>query len=55
MTPREAAAILRQHNEWRRFEGALDDHYSGPLMQDPKLIGEAMDIAAKYIEDNEHE
>ena len=51
MTPREAAAILRQHNEWRR----ADEDYDGPFMQDPILIGEAMDIAAKYIEDNEHE
>lgn len=51
MTPREAAAILRQHNEWRRYSG--DDYYNGPSMQDPKLIGEAMDIAAKYIEDND--
>lgn len=51
MTPREAAAILRQHNEWHRYDG---DSPGAPMI-DPKLIGEAMDIAAKYIEDNEHE
>lgn len=50
MTPREAAAILRQHNVWRRWDG--DD---APEMLPPKLIGEAMDVAAKYIEDNDHE
>lgn len=50
MTPREAAAILRQHNEWRRYDGPDEDH---PPMLPPKLIGEAMDIAAKYIEDND--
>lgn len=52
MTPREAAAILRQHNEWRRWEG---DPAKTPEMLPPNLIGEAMDIAAKYIEDNENE
>lgn len=52
MTPREAAAILRQHNEWRRWD-AMDPNM--PTMLPPKLIGEAMDIAAKYIEDNDHE
>lgn len=52
MTPREAAAILRQHNEWRRFDGPITRL---PKQLPPKLIGEAMDIAAKYIEDNDHE
>jgi hypothetical protein len=52
MTPREAAAILRQHNEWRRYDGPIG---TWPEMLTPKLIGEAMDIAAKYIEDNDHE
>lgn len=48
MTPREAAAILREHNEWRRDQ-IEDTPYS------PAVIGEAIDIAAKYIEDNDHE
>lgn len=51
MTPREAAAILRQYNQWRRYDADLDGDY----MPNPKIIGEAMDIAAKYIEDNENE
>lgn len=48
MTPREAAAILRQHEVWRMYNGPAAEKQA-------KLIGEAMDIAAKYIEDNDHE
>ncbi len=44
MTPNESAAILRQHNVWRRHDG------DEPMeMQPPKLLGEAIDVAAKYI------
>lgn len=52
MTPREAAAILRQFNEWRQFDGPITRL---PEQLPHKLIGEAMDIAAKYIEENDHE
>ena len=53
MTPREAAAILRQHNEWHRW---LEDGIGVmPTFVLQKQLDEAMDIAAKYIEDNEHE
>ena len=52
MTPREAAAILRQHNEWRRW----DEDVPPPIPSyTAKQLGVAIDIAAKYIEDNEHE
>jgi hypothetical protein len=44
MTPTESAAILRQHNAWRRHDG------DEPMeMQSPRLIGEAIDVAVKYI------
>lgn len=45
MRPDEAAAILRQHNRWRR------DTSDEPLirMLDPKLVGEAIDVAVDFI------
>jgi hypothetical protein len=42
MTITKAIDILEKHNEWRRFKGNTVD---SPPMQDPKLIGEAIDIA----------
>lgn len=50
MTPREAAAILRQHNEYRR-----DQSDDPPPMQSPTLIGIAIDVAVKFIEETDHE
>ena len=49
MTPIEAAAILRKHNEYRR-----DNSDDPPPMQHPTLIGEAIDVAVEYIESREH-
>lgn len=47
MTPTESATILRQHNAWRRD---IHDEADPPLqMQSPKLIGEAIDVAVRYI------
>ena len=43
MTPAEAAAILRQFNEWRRG----DDDIEQPA---PREIGEAIDAAVEMIE-----
>jgi hypothetical protein len=42
MTRTEAIDILEKHNEWRRFDGETIDNIP---MQDPKLIGEAIDIS----------
>ena len=47
MTPTECAALLRQHQSWRRFDGDLTD---SPPMLDPKVIGEAIDAAIRIIE-----
>ena len=44
MTPTESATILRQHNAWRRH-----DRDEPMEMQPPKLIGEAIDVAVRYI------
>lgn len=46
MTPTEAAAILRQHNAWRRDRHEVNRYE----MQNPALIGEAIDVAVKFIE-----
>jgi hypothetical protein len=46
MTRIEAIKILREHNQWRRFNGDTRD---SPPMQDPKLIGEAIDFAIEYM------
>jgi hypothetical protein len=51
MTPKQAAEILRKHNEWRRFDGEPEN---SPQMLHPKLIGEAIDVAVEYIESQEH-
>lgn len=49
MTPAEAAKVLRQHNEWRRWKG---DPFAdaGPPQIDPSLVGEAIDVAVKCLE-----
>ena len=43
MTPTEAAAILRQFNEWRRGAETIEQ-------PDPREIGEAIDAAVEMIE-----
>lgn len=48
MTPIEAAETLRKHNEYRR-----DNSDNPSPMQDPRLIGEAIDVAVEYIESRE--
>lgn len=46
MTIEEAVEILRAHNEWRRYDGITLD---GPEMQDPKLIGIAIDLVCAAL------
>lgn len=47
MTIEEAAAILRKHNEWRRYDGPIGE---GPQMTDPKILGEAIDTVCDTLE-----
>ena len=47
MNTKEAADILRQHNAWRRN---MDDD-SPMVMQSPRLIGEAIDVAVRVMEE----
>lgn len=44
----ECASLLRQFNEWRRFDGEIDEE--GPAMPHPKSIGFAIDMAIRLIE-----
>ncbi len=49
MTINEAAAILKQHNEWRRWSGDSDDE-DRPEMVAPHEIGRAIDLVVAHIE-----
>ena len=42
----ECVKLLRQFNEWRRFDGE-----EGPAMPHPKSIGFAIDMAIRLIEE----
>ena len=44
----ECVALLSQFNEWRRFDGEIDEE--GPAMPHPKSIGFAIDMAIRLIE-----
>ena len=50
ITPTEAAAILRQFNEWRRGDYEPSEQPDPP---DPCEIGEAIDAAVEMIERSE--
>ncbi len=45
----DAAAILKQHNEWRRWSGDSDDE-DRPEMVAPHEIGRAIDLVVAHIE-----
>ena len=45
----ECVKLLRQFNEWRRFDGEIDE--DGPAMPHPKSIGFAIDMAIRLIEE----
>ena len=47
MTIEEAVAILRKHNEWRRYGGPIGE---GPQMTGPKILGEAIDTVCDTLE-----
>jgi len=49
MNTAECVALLRQFNEWRRFDGEIDEE--GPAMPHPKSIGFALDMAIQLIEE----
>ena len=47
MSPSECAKLLRQHQEWWRFDGDMTD---SPPMLSPKVIGEAIDAAIRIVD-----
>lgn len=47
MKAQEAVMILRKHNEWRRYDGPIEE---GPQMTDPKILGEAIDTVCDTLE-----
>ena len=50
MNATECIAMLRQFNEWRRWD---DDDAPSPAMPHPKAIGLAIDAAIRLIEGHE--
>lgn len=51
MTLTEAAAILKQHNVWRRWRG--DCNEEAPEPASPSEIGRAIDLVVAHIEKTE--
>ncbi len=49
MKEKEAIEVLVKFNEWRRFDGEIND---SPNMPDPKIIGIAIDtVLSEYKKD----
>lgn len=46
MDRKQALQILIDYNNWRRYDGPITD---SPQMQDPKIIGEAIDVAIEAL------
>jgi hypothetical protein len=46
MNRETAIEILKDYQEWRRFDGALPD---SPPMPDPFIVGKAIDFAIEYL------
>lgn len=42
-----ALEVLKDYQYWRRYDGPITD---SPQMQDPKIIGEAIDVAIHELE-----
>ena len=51
MKLKEAIQILKEHNEWRRFQGANNmPTESYPSMAHPRELGMAIDIVVSHFE-----
>ena len=51
MTIEEALQILKDHNAWRRDNGDTENI----VMHNPKVIGEAIDVAIAYMQEHDNE
>ena len=47
MDRKTALEVLKDYQAWRRYDGPITD---SPQMQDPKIIGEAIDVAIHELE-----
>lgn len=47
MDRKTALKVLKKHQAWRRYDGPITD---SPQMQDPKIIGMALDVAIHELE-----
>lgn len=47
MDRKTALGILKRHQEWRRYDGPVE---SSPEMQNPAIIGQAIDVAIHELE-----
>lgn len=46
MDRKTALEVLKKHQEWRRYNGPIED---SPDMQDPAVIGKAIDVAIEAL------
>lgn len=47
MDRKTALEVLKDYQYWRRYDGPITD---SPQMQDPKIIGQAIDVAIHELE-----
>ena len=50
MKLKEAIQILKDHNEWRRFNSVGLSRKSDPKMAQPRELGIAIDTVVKHFE-----
>ena len=49
MDRKTALEVLKDFQSWRRYNGPITD---SPPMPDPKLVGQAIDVAIHTLENN---
>lgn len=47
MDRKDALKVLKDYQSWRRYNGPIED---SPDMQNPTIIGEAIDVAIHELE-----
>ena len=47
MDRKTALEVLKDYQSWRRYDGPITD---SPDMPDPKIIGDAIDVAIETLE-----
>ena len=47
MDRKTALEVLKDYQQWRRYDGPIED---SPDMQDPAIIGKAIDVAIHELE-----